>query len=177
MNSFDCNLCNSSYTLNHNLQRHMKKKHPERVNLEKIQISNQKVETMSLLVPYTCFKCGKVFANQHGLNKHLETEHTSKSYTYQCFVCLKPFYSKTELDYHVKNLHPPPAFSDASDMFPGMLRTNEEVCNQFVFEHPFSMIVAGPSRSGKTHWLIDLLINKNVRIKPTPTSIIYCYSH
>ena len=177
MSSFECPVCNTVYAYKDNLKRHMKKKHPERVNLEKIQISNQKVETMSPLVPYTCFKCGKVFANQHGLNKHLETEHTSKSYTYQCFVCLKPFYSKTELDYHVKNLHPPPAFSDASDMFPGMLGTSEEVCSQFVFEHPFSMIVAGPSRSGKTHWLINLLINKNVRIKPTPTSIIYCYSH
>ena len=73
MSSFECPVCNTVYAYKDNLKRHMKKKHPERVNLEKIQISNQKVETMSPLVPYTCFKCGKVFANQHSLNKHLET--------------------------------------------------------------------------------------------------------
>ena len=39
------------------------------------------------------------------------------------------------------------------------------------------MIVAGPSRSGKTYWVINLLINKDTRIKPTPDKIVYCYAH
>ena len=55
MSSFECPVCNTVYAYKDNLKRHMKKKRPERVNLEKIQISNQKVETMSPLVPYTCF--------------------------------------------------------------------------------------------------------------------------
>ena len=49
--------------------------------------------------------------------------------------------------------------------------------NSFVFGHPFSMIVAGPSRSGKTYWVINLLLNAKERIKPTPTKIVYCYAH
>ena len=31
----------------------------------------------------------------------------------------------------------------------------------YYFKHPFRMIVAGPSRSGKTHWVIKLLIKKH----------------
>ena len=47
----------------------------------------------------------------------------------------------------------------------------------FIFNHPFSIIVAGPSRCGKTYWVINLLLNANERIKPAPKKIVYCYDH
>jgi hypothetical protein len=51
--------------------------------------------------------------------------------------------------------------------------TNES----FKFKHPFCMMVAGPSRSGKTQWVIDLLREKETRIHPVPLKIVYCYAH
>ena len=52
--------------------------------------------------------------------------------------------------------------------------SEDRVGEKLEFEHPFSMIVAGPSRSGKTHWVIDLLVNMETRIVPTPASITNC---
>ena len=39
------------------------------------------------------------------------------------------------------------------------------------------MMVAGPSRSGKTYWVARLLMTKDKRIHPTPDRIVYCYRH
>jgi len=44
------------------------------------------------------------------------------------------------------------------------------------FQHSFSMILAGPSRAGKSVWIKRLIENVNVMIQPTPERIIYCYS-
>lgn len=49
--------------------------------------------------------------------------------------------------------------------------------NQLMFKHPFNMTVAGPSQSGKTKWVYDLLINIENLIYPLPYKIIYCYSN
>ena len=183
MSSFECSTCNKSYTFKANLKRHMKKDHtekrvnPEIVNPEEIKIFNKREESWPLLNSYTYYKCGQVFTNELALDKHNGDVHANKKYKHECFVCLKPFYTKRELDMHVQSIHPPPAVSNASEMFPGMVAANEEICTPFIFEHPFSMIIVGPSRSGKTHWLIDLLVQKSSRIRPTPASIVYCYSH
>lgn len=48
--------------------------------------------------------------------------------------------------------------------------------NQLMFKHPFNMTVAGPSQSGKTRWVTDVLINIENMIYPQPERILYCYS-
>ncbi|KAK3092415.1 hypothetical protein FSP39_002547 [Pinctada imbricata] len=49
-------------------------------------------------------------------------------------------------------------------------------CAQFLgFEHPFTMLVAGPTMSGKTNWLTHLLKLNKVMIKPAPTRILWIY--
>lgn len=45
-----------------------------------------------------------------------------------------------------------------------------------VFSHPFTMIVAGSSGSGKSTFVLKLLKNSNSMIKPTPGRIIWHYS-
>ena len=45
-----------------------------------------------------------------------------------------------------------------------------------MFKHPFCMTVAGPSQSGKTHFVTNLLQNLKNLINPIPEKIIYCYS-
>ena len=44
-----------------------------------------------------------------------------------------------------------------------------------VFKHPFTAIVAGPSSSGKTSFVLKLLQHVNDVISPAPTSILWCY--
>ena len=47
----------------------------------------------------------------------------------------------------------------------------------FKFKHPFCMMVAGPSRSGKTQWVVQLLQQRGERIDPPVDGVVYCYAH
>ena len=38
-------------------------------------------------------------------------------------------------------------------------------------KHPFTMIVTGPIRSGKTTWVAKLIQNRLRQIKPTPSRV------
>lgn len=40
---------------------------------------------------------------------------------------------------------------------------------------PFGMVIAGPSNSGKTTFLLKLLRDYKELIEPVPESIVYCY--
>ena len=48
---------------------------------------------------------------------------------------------------------------------------------EFKFKHPFCMMVCGPSRSGKTHWVARLLKKRHQMIDTSVDSILYCYAH
>lgn len=43
------------------------------------------------------------------------------------------------------------------------------------FTHPFTMVISGPTMSGKTHFVRELLIASN-RIQPAPERIVWVYS-
>lgn len=47
--------------------------------------------------------------------------------------------------------------------------------NDLKFRHPFCLILAGPSSSGKSTWLLKLLKFHKQMISPEPNSIIYAY--
>ena len=44
------------------------------------------------------------------------------------------------------------------------------------FKHPFACLIAGPSQSGKSTLLFEILKNNQILITPSPTRIIYCYA-
>lgn len=46
----------------------------------------------------------------------------------------------------------------------------------FVFAHPFTCMIAGPTGSGKTVCTIKILQNNTKLINPPPDRIIYCYA-
>ena len=52
--------------------------------------------------------------------------------------------------------------------------SNEFSC--FVFNHPFKCIISGPSMSGKTTLLKNILFNINELMSVNPEKIVYCYS-
>ena len=46
----------------------------------------------------------------------------------------------------------------------------------YLFQHPFTCVIAGPTGCGKTHLLLQILEKSNELINPKPERIIYCYS-
>ena len=48
--------------------------------------------------------------------------------------------------------------------------------DEIKFIHPFCMTVAGPTQSGKSHFIYNLLTYKNDLIQPRQEKNIYCYS-
>ena len=171
---YGCQICGKKYSLHTNLRRHMKSKHPrKRIDPTRIQLSNEKMYNIPSKI-IKCPRCDYTVGDEKNLTQHTVEFHDNKTYKHTCFICLKPFYSKSTLLDHIKLVHTRAANNNIN-MYPNM--NVDEKRKQFVFAHPFSMIVAGPSRSGKTFWVIDLLANAHVRIKPTPNIIIYCYAH
>jgi Poxvirus A32 protein len=43
-----------------------------------------------------------------------------------------------------------------------------------IFQHPFSMLIAGPTMSGKSSFTVRLLNNRGY-IQPAPTHVLWCY--
>ena len=171
-NEFTCPFCRKVVTNKSNLRRHIKLKHKrERVDPSKIIVSNEKIEYLPTKT-IKCPKCEFIMPHEDHKKMHMEMNHQSKAFKNKCFSCLKPFYSNWELKRHIKLMHTL-SEEDNNNFFPAMV--NDTDFKPFIFEHPFSMIVAGPSRCGKTYWVVNLLLNSNERIKPSPKRIVYCY--
>ena len=43
------------------------------------------------------------------------------------------------------------------------------------FQCPFGCIVVGPSMSGKSHFILELLKNRNLYFNPVPVRVVYAY--
>ena len=48
--------------------------------------------------------------------------------------------------------------------------------DSFIFKMPFACMMAGPSQSGKSTLLVDILNDSINMISPSPQRIVYCYS-
>lgn len=170
---FKCQLCPKTYRYKSDLRRHVKAMHKRAsIDPSKIVVSDEKIEYLPSKI-LKCPKCEFVLPNEDAVGTHLSTSHTSTPYRHTCFVCLKPFYTNAELQKHMQFVHAAASANSKDDDvdFPAIVKGN------FIFNHPFSMIVAGPSRCGKTYWIINLLLNAAERIIPMPTKIVYCYTH
>ena len=66
---------------------------------------------------------------------------------------------------HKRNVHMKEKYVDP--LPPAAKSTN------MTFKHPFSMVISGPSRSGKSEWTRKLLLSS--LIQPTPERIIWCF--
>ena len=92
-----------------------------------------------------------------------------------CPVCFKSFSRSDVMKRHLKHLHKstdpksPPHLMSGDGILP------ESPLPNLILQHPFTMLVAGPTGSGKTMWVKTLLENVQTMISPTPQRIIWCY--
>ena len=79
-----------------------------------------------------------------------------------CSICKREFGRGDNLQRHMRNKH-------------NSLETMDQMTSSttMIFKHPFSMLVSGPSGSGKSVWTKKLLLSS--LIQPSPERIIWCY--
>ena len=83
--------------------------------------------------------------------------------TFTCPVCNQTFARMDSLKRHMKTVHDTTAYN---------LRSRKEE-RKMIFQHPFTMTISGPTASGKTQWLKELLLDD--RIQPSPQRILFFY--
>ena len=163
---YTCSVCGKTYQYKHTLQRHAKTKHGKSDDSK-----------------YECYMCDKTFNRKNILNIHLKMEHgvVMRDYEYSDDDdnATSPPMQRASVDlndltdiraheeiatpsYSKWNKHPYHLFKGAHSS-----RRNRP----YQFKHPFSMMVAGPSRSGKTYWVARLLMRKINVFTPLPTAL------
>ncbi|VDI78914.1 Hypothetical predicted protein [Mytilus galloprovincialis] len=97
---------------------------------------------------------------------------------YQCPSCLISFSRKDNMQRHINNNHgknqpylEQKEHSNTEMLSPSTLTLVDNV----ILCHPFTMMLAGPTGSGKTFWMKTLLERARRMIKPSPERIIWCY--
>ena len=83
----------------------------------------------------------------------------------QCPICYQSFSRSDAMLRHKRNVHMKEKYIDP---LPSVVKSTN-----MSFKRPFSMVVSGPSGSGKSVWTKKLLLSS--LIQPSPERIIWCY--
>ena len=73
----------------------------------------------------------------------------------RCLICNQSYSRRDALQRHECNVHGNGKYTDQS-----------QPLKKMTFQHPFSMMITGPSRSGKTEWTRKLLLSSLVQSRP-----------
>ena len=93
---YSCSLCDKSFSLNDNLQRHLN-----------VHLANENSETVhegniSLLL---CSHCGMKFGRSDQLKRHIASVHERNTLVHKCSLCDYVGYTKNDLTSHVNRVH------------------------------------------------------------------------
>ena len=113
---------------------------------------------------HNCTICGQCFTRKYSLGRHIDRKHSSK-HELQGSWSQDQQATKGSLSQDQQV-----GVGDAAEINSEMNKPN------FVFKHPFSMIVAAPSGGGKTYLVKQLLENRSKSIQPSPQRIIWLYA-
>ena len=80
----------------------------------------------------------------------------------RCLICNHSYSRRYALKRHERNIHGSGKYTDQS-----------QPLKEMTFRHPFSMMVTGPSGSGKMGWTRKLLLSSLVQ--PPPERILWCF--
>jgi len=111
---FSCPECNSSFTRQYNLKRHLEKKHSN-INAENHMNNNHGIILSEVVkeeeavmikdIPLSCPHCDKVYANKGGLQRHIVIHDAPEGKPFPCKWCNLKFARKDTLTNHVKKHH------------------------------------------------------------------------
>ena len=88
----------------------------------------------------------------------------------QCPVCHQTFSRRDAMRRHQRNLH---GSGEVAGSLPTLPISDSDTRTKIHLQHPFTMVVSGPSGSGKSQWTRKVL-NSSL-IQPTPQRVIWCY--
>ena len=121
----------------------------------------------------------------HDLAKELKCPTVNMRKSYLCDICKAGFSRKSSLKRHSLERHreiqeqsaPPPPHPGVTPPKPTMAsEISVEPSPHVSFKHPFTMVIAGPTQSGKTTWTRNLIQNMSDWIEPCPQRIVWCYT-
>ena len=145
---FDCDQCGKSYNWRDSLTRHMKKAHGQTPTKKR----KHAAEKVSDAESYSPLKR----TNEDDWNPNKA----------------EPGFFKEEPLQHRGGV--PVTTANKRDLLSRQASTS--IAESFKFKHPFGMLVAGPTQSGKTQWTVKFLKERHQHIDTPVDGILFCYS-
>ena len=96
--------------------------------------------------------------------------------SYVCQTCGKTYSRSDNLKRHVKSVHRQQALPQSPLHGSQHPQSYEGLTALNALQHPFTCMVSGPTGSGKTKWVEQVLMDAQQMISPPPDRIIWCYS-
>ena len=150
---------------------------------------------------FSCETCAKTFTRHADLERHKRSVHEGQIFkcAYCSFTCNRKDNLKKHDQKHNTGLYPKlitngiipdrtTSFQQGSSQSPLKMKPTESKAKHitpitqipfqspestFIFKHPFTMLVAGPTGCGKTYFVKQML--ESDKIQPRPDRIIYMY--
>ena len=110
----------------------------------------------------------------HGLPTYINSKHLTffSVMSWFCSFCDQSFSRKYNMQRHLISKHRNTGLVTSIHTVP----MSSQKCQRFLFEHPFTCMVAGMTGSGKTAWFRSLLQQTSEAIYLSSERIVWCYS-
>ena len=128
---------------------------------------------------HNCVKCPAYFTRKDNLNEHIRVSHSYPVQRWDCTKCASTFSRERDRARHQKIYH------SIMNRFQRVHAKHDDAndeTNSFDFpvydarlKHPFTCVVAGPTGSGKSHLIREIIEAKEDLIYPSPTRVIWSY--
>ncbi|XP_053394288.1 UPF0746 protein DDB_G0281095-like [Mercenaria mercenaria] len=177
--TFHCHICGSKYVWAHDLNRHVKNKHPESVELT-FKGTQQQQE-------YNKYHHHHHQQQQQEYNKYQQQLQEYNKYHHQQQQEYNKYQQQQEYNDYQPQQHNDISVQRREEYHDlqqqqqqqqessHVLDQQQKQQEMFSFQHPFTCIVSGPTSCGKTFFMKQLLQQVKDKIQPPPQRIIWLY--